>query len=130
MSIINYTNSSLKFEDAFEAIYNGLNIEFYGSNNKYPEKNGFTYTVKKQKQLCKLFSKINKKFSTIEIKIIFSDNTKKFLTFLVENNFENNFEFESEFFKQFSILQVKFEMINNLKLNQDEILSKFFINII
>jgi len=69
-NIIDYTDKSLKFDEAFDAIYNGEILEFYGSNNKQPESMGFTYTVKSQKKLCKLFSKINKKFATIEIKIL------------------------------------------------------------
>ena len=66
---IDYTDKSLKFDEAFDAIYNGNILEFYGSNNRQPESSGFIYIVKSQKKLCKLFSKINKKFSTIEIKI-------------------------------------------------------------
>lgn len=67
---IYYTDKSLTFDEAFDALYNGDILEFYGSNNKQPEFYGFTYTVKTQKKLCKLFSKINKKFSIIEIKIL------------------------------------------------------------
>ena len=67
---IDYTTNSLKFDEAFNAIYHGNLLEFYGSNNKQPESQGFTYKVKSQKKLCKLFSKINKKFAIIEIKIL------------------------------------------------------------
>lgn len=125
--IIDYTDKSIKFDEAFELIYNGFTLEFYGSNNKNPEQMGYTYTVKKQKLLCKLFSKINKKFSTIEIKIMFSKESNDFLQFLNENNFKNNFENEHEFLKELSILIVKFEIDNKIKLRQDEILSKYFL---
>lgn len=54
---IDYTDKSLKFDEAFNAIYHGNVLEFYGSNNRQPESMCFTYTVKSQKKLCKLFRK-------------------------------------------------------------------------
>jgi hypothetical protein len=117
-------NNPITFEQAFMYLYHGKKLAITCGNNRQPEGLAFFMVVDNTKHLGKIFSKLGRKYSYVEIKLFVEKLSlwgEKFIQYLIDENI--NIEDDN---KLLSIHLVKFEMTNNIRLSQEEVLSNLF----